>query len=160
YRSEAHPRVWLGLGFLGSVPGPEEAHVGRIIERLMEGLAAYPEARVEALVLAYPQAGEERRRPVEGRLRPARGAGSAGRQLLKACLDGLERLLERGAYLVEPERLVADLCRTVLMRSRAPDLQHVMRRALSYASEGDGVQQPTAWAKEDRDQALRILGAV
>lgn len=160
YRAEAHPRIWLGLGSLGSVPGLGAEHVSRIIALLMEDLDVYPEARVEALLLAYPRADEELRREVEERLRSVLEAESPDRHLLKACLDGLERLLERGDYLVEPERLVADLCRTVLMRSRTPDLQHVMRRALSYASEGDGVQQPTAWAKEDRDQALRILGAV
>ncbi len=160
FSQEAHPNVWLGLGYLGSVEGLGAELVQGCLDRLAEELEPHPQEKVEALLRVYPGADQERRVQVEQRLRSIFGSESASRSVLKACLTGLERLLQRGEFLVEPQMLVADLCRTVLMKSKEANLQTMMVQALSYSSEGDGILEPTVWDREDRDSALRILGLV
>lgn len=160
YHPGSHPNVWLGLGYLGALPGLPPDLVRRSLELVSADLEQHPEQKVEALLRIYPHASQEQRVHTEEALRSIFASESSLRPVLKACLSGLEQLLQRGEFLVEPEKLVADLCRTVLFKGREQNLQQVMRQALSYATEGDGVRRPTVWDREDREQALRILGAI
>lgn len=157
---EALPAAWSGVGEVGSIPGLGEELQGALAQRLGEALERYPQARVDALLQMYPHAEASVRRRIEALLRSVLTHEEPDRRVLKASLEGLERLLIEGPLLVEAEPLVADLCRTVLRKGRTESLDRVMLAALAEDGEGDGVQIPTAWSKEDRDHALRILGAV
>jgi len=157
---EALPTAWSGLGEVGAIAGLGEELQSALVERLGHPLERFPKARVDALLAMYPQAERAVRRQVEALLRAALLREAPDRRVLRACLEGLENLLLGGPLLLDAEPLVADLCRTVLHKGRSDSLENLLRATLSQTAQGDGVQVPTAWSKEDRDQALRILGAV
>lgn len=160
YHEDSLPAVWSGLGQLGAVPSLEPSQRQAILERLCEPLANYPAVRVEALLALYPVAGEELQRAVEARLRAPLTESEPAREVLSACLAGLESLCGGALFPHEADELVGVLCRTVLWKAREQSLESVMRQALKYSSEGDGVRIPTAWSREDRDAAQRILGCL
>ncbi|MBI3927592.1 MAG: hypothetical protein HY319_18780 [Armatimonadetes bacterium] len=158
YHAESLPAVWLGLGHLGGVRDLGDDLVEEILELLFSDLHLFPRERLEAVLLAYPAARPERQLEIERRLRSFLSQENADRDRVEATLAALQRFLKRRGCLQEPEQLVADLCRTVLRRGQERSLHTVMREALSYASEGDGVRVPKVWGRSHREQALRILG--
>ncbi|GMU54760.1 MAG: hypothetical protein AMXMBFR33_39060 [Candidatus Xenobia bacterium] len=160
FTPESLPAVWLGLGQVGAIRALDERLRKQIIERLGGQLSPYPAVRVQALLALYPAASEASQRLVEGTLRAPLGGSEPAREILSACLAGLEELSASAHFPHEAEELVGMLCRTVLWKGREQSLESVMRQALSYASSGDGVRVPTAWSREDREAALRILGAL
>jgi hypothetical protein len=157
---EALPTAWSGLGEVGAIAGLGEDLQSALVERLGEPLERFPKARVDALLQMYPHVEISARRRIEAILRGVLVRDDPDRKVLRACLEGLENLLIGGPLLLDAEPLVADLCRTVLRKGQPESLEILLRATLAETAQGDGVQVPTAWSKEDRDMALRILGAV
>jgi len=131
-----------------------------LVERLADPLDRFPKARVDALLEIHRSGDLVVRRRIEEVLRRVLGAAEPDRKVLRACLEGLERLCAEGPLPLEAESLVAELCRTVLRRGQPESLEALLRETLSEAAVGDGVRVPAPWSKQDRDQALRILGAL
>lgn len=157
---DALPAVWAGVGEVGSIPGLGQELQAELADRLGQPLDRYPQARVDALLQMYPACEVPVRRQIESLLRGVLTQEGPDRKVLRASLEGLERLLLAGPLLLDAEPLVMDLCRTVLWKGQEESLEQVLLQALSETAVGDGVQMPTAWSKEDRDLSLRILGAV
>lgn len=159
YQADSLPAVWSGLGELGAVPALDPEQRSRVVD-LLEDLSLFPTVRVNALLTLYPCAAEPLQRRIEGLLRAPLTQTEPTREVLSACLTGLEGLAGGPDFPLEADELVGVLCRTVLWKGREQSLESVMRKALSYATEGDGVRLPTAWSREDREAALRILGGL
>lgn len=157
---EALPVAWAALGEVGGIPGLEADVKLALVERLADPLDRFPNARVDALLEIHRSGDLVVRRRIEEVLRRVLGAAEPDRKVLRACLEGLERLCAEGPLPLEAESLVAELCRTVLRRGQPESLEALLRETLSEAAVGDGVRVPAPWSKQDRDQALRILGAL
>lgn len=151
--------VWQSLGYLGSVPVISDTLRTRIVERLSEELYDNPAPKVEAIFNIYRVAGLPVRAQIEHILSGVLSETEPDRRLLHCCLQGLLDMLKDGPMLTEPEAFVALLCRTVLSKSREPNLNDIMKQVLSGEAEGDGVQAPQAWDHADRTLALSIIGA-
>lgn len=154
------PVVWTGLGEVGSIPNLSAHLQKQIVTRLGDKLERFPEAKVAALVKMYGACHQEARVHIEGLLRRVLASPEPSRKVLQFCLSGLKQLVQDGPGLVEARQLVGELCRTVLNKSEGTDLELVMRQAISAEAEGDGVQLPVAWDKQDRDSAMEVLGAL
>jgi len=157
---EALPVAWAALGEVGGIPGLDAGVQMALVERLADPMERFPKARVDALLEIHPSADLGVRRRIEEVLRGVLRAAEPDRKVLRACLEGLETLIAGGPLLLEAESLVAELCRTVLRRGQPESLEALLRETLSEAAVGDGVRIPAPWSKQDRDQALRILGAL
>ncbi|HXE73812.1 MAG TPA: hypothetical protein VNO81_14210 [Candidatus Nitrosotenuis sp.] len=153
----AVPATWVGLGHLAAVPGLGPELGAALLERIAEPLDVWPEARVEGLLAMYPAVEPELQARIEDLLRRVLRAEEPSRPVLRACLAGLERLVARRTPRAV-EGLVADLCRSILFRSREESLQRLLNQALSDEAAGDGVRLPAPWDREDRERALQILG--
>lgn len=158
--AEALPGALAALGELGGIPGLDAEVQLALVERLADPLERFPKARVDALLAIYPSGAHPVRRRIEEILRSVLGAPEPDRKVLRACLEGLEGLFAEGPLLLEAESLVAELCRTILRKGQPESLEALLRETLSEAARGDGVRVPAAWNRQDRDQALRILGAL
>ena len=153
------PVIWLAWGELGAVDGIDQALEEKICSRIAENLAKFPEARAEALLIMYPHAAREVKIHIEHILRSVFNNEAPDRKVLEACLHGLVHLLEDGPMLIEADALVSDLCRTVLSKTE-DSLDDILAYVLADNAEGDGVRIPTAWNRNDRERALRIMGAI
>ncbi len=160
YAEDSLPAVWSGLGQVGAVPDLDGGQRAEILRRLAAPLENFPVVRVNALLALYPAADEALQRAVEQTLRAPLTAKQPRREVLSASLAGLEALCAGTPFPHEADDLVGVVCRTVLWKAREQSLESVMREALKYSSQGDGVRIPTAWSREDREAALRILGCL
>lgn len=179
---KALPAAYLALGYLGSVGALDAEQRLWLWEKLEPTLETLNQVAVEAALRLHAGGAAELRKTVEKKLRSVVTAQEPDRLLLQTVLAGLALFLQPGSLptyplslggtlpqdaagsadrsLEDPEGLVGDLCRTVLHKAPVENLEKVMLRALRYSSEGDGVQMPVAWGKEDRDLAMRVLGAL
>ena len=179
---KALPSAWLALGYLGSLPELEAEQRRWLWDKLESRLEVLTQVGIEAALRLHGGGDAELRKTVEKGLRSVVTSKEPDRVLLQIVLAGLALFLQPGSlptyplslggslpqdaagtvdrWLEDPEALVSDLCRTVLHKAPVENLEKVMQRALRYSSEGDGVQMPVAWGKEDRDLAMRVLGAL
>ncbi|MBQ7529286.1 hypothetical protein IJT10_05240 [bacterium] len=153
------PIVWQSLGNLASVAGIEENLRQAALDRLVEDLSNYPQEKIEAMLAIYRQAGQEIKSKIESSLRQILQDPQPDRKVLKYSLEGLYKLLQDGPMLVDIEKLISMLCRTVLSKASEPSLEEIMRQMLSDNAQGDGTQFSVAWNHEDRTMALKIVGA-